>query len=119
MAVEVSPGVRERQPSAGPPPHMRPSASVPQRHSGSAYGPRSMLGGLGTFSVVLGVVLLLVAGGLVAADRDMRDAAQKETTHDASESALQLRNRVALAMEALGGQRALFVSGDSATRARF
>ena len=115
MAVEVSPGTVERQPTPSEPPaHMRPSAALPLRVSGP--GPRSSVG---AFPLLLGTVLLLVAGGIVWVYLVLGDAVRAEARHDAAEIRLLLLTRVTTTLESLAALRGLFVDERAADTARF
>jgi signal transduction histidine kinase len=78
-----------------------------------------MLGGVGSFSLVLGAVLLLVAGGIFQADRTLSKMVINEAQHDADESGLLLTSRIALKLDAIAVLRALFAEGDPTAPARF
>ncbi|HYD51428.1 MAG TPA: hypothetical protein VEA99_02325, partial [Gemmatimonadaceae bacterium] len=78
-----------------------------------------MIGSVGTFSLVLGLVLLLLAAGIIWADISLSSIQKTEAAHDAREARQLLLSRVALKIEWLGAQRALFVSPDPRDRAAF
>lgn len=116
MAVEVSPGMVERQPtSSEQSAHMRPSAPLPPRVSGSGPSRSSV----GAFPLLLGTVLLLVAGGILWVYLVLGDAVRAESRHDAAEVRLLLLTRVTTTLESLTALRGLFIDDRGADAERF
>jgi signal transduction histidine kinase len=86
-------------------------------HSGSVYRP-SFLRGLGIFSISLGAVLLLFLAGLLVADRTLANAARSQAEADASEVAALLESFVGTRTLNLRSFRGLFASARPVTQAQ-
>ena len=111
--AEVSPSSTPRQPNGdrSVPPHIRPSTAVPAHTPSGGYGVRSVLSNVGSFSLIVGVVLLVLTAGIVWADIAMTRMTRNEARHDAEEARLLMHGRLDLKLEWLGVLRTLFLDG--------
>jgi signal transduction histidine kinase len=118
VAADASNNRTERQSAAPTPITPVTGSTYVGTHSGGVYRP-SFLQGLGIFSISLGAVLLLFLAGLLVADRTLTNAARSQAKADASEVAAELENFVGRRMLNLRSFRGLFVGGRPVTRAQF
>lgn len=104
----------ERQPPAASP---GPSVITGSHVAATYAGPyrRSLLQGLGIFSVSLGAVLLLFLTGMLVADRALANAARRQTEADASEVATQLETFITTRALRLRAFRGLFLTDKAVT----
>jgi signal transduction histidine kinase len=108
----------ERQSAAAVPTTPVTGSTYVGTHGGGAYRP-SFLQGLGIFSISLGAVLLLFLAGLLVADRTLANAARSQAEADASEVAAVLENFVGTRALNLRSFRGLFLGGRPVTHAQF
>ena len=89
---------------------------VPGVNTSSAASSRV---GIGLFSTLLGVVLMLMVGALLTADRALTSASAEAANIDAVESAHFIQQRLVRDIEALGSFRALLLSSAPDRRSEF